>query len=224
MDTPTRIGLFIAVLAFAVSLFFGFAPYEWRDLPRIIRRAGLLASAVLAVGAFVLLFFAPGVEYPEVTLSFVGPKDPDIQIHNPSNVVAENIKWALAVWDVDNPSRHDPLPFPADTFDFLTPKGSSLPIALFSRPQIAPLVKSGDVIFGSATVSCPHCLRGRTFWIYIKLGSEGWYSEVKSVTNGGFVDLSPTPYLEDSVREFIKTIPDHDRNPIQEVKRERLTN
>ena len=224
MDTPTRIGLFIAVLALAVSLFFGFAPYEWRDLPRIIRRAGLVKSAVLAIGALVLLFFAPGIEYPEVTLSFVWPNEPDIQLQNTSNVVAENIKWSLAIWDVDTPNRHDPLPIPAATFDFLAPKGSSLPIALFSRPQIAPLVKSGDVIFGSASVSCPHCSRGRTFLVYIKLGSEGWYSEVKSVTSGDLVHLSPTPYLVNSVRDFTKTVPDQDRIPIQEVKKERLPN
>ena len=193
-------------------------------MPRIATRGGLIVSGILAIVAFVVLFFAPGVEYPEVTLSFVESREPCIQLHNMSSVVAENIKWALVIFDVDTPGRHDPLPIPASGLEFLAAKSSSMPIALFSRPQITPLIKPGDVIFGSASVNCPRCSRGSTFWVYIKIGSGGWYSEVKSVTNGNTVSLSPTPYLAESVQDLINTIPESGRNPIQDIKQERLSN
>ena len=224
MDAPTKIGLFLAIFGLAASLFFGFAPYEWRGMPRMATRSGLVVSGILAIVAFAVLFFAPGVEYPDVTLSFVESKEPDIQLHNLSNVVAENIKWSLIIFDLDTTSRHDPLPIPASIIDFLAAKTSSLPIALFSRPQITPLVKPGDVIFGSASVNCPRCSRGRTFWVYIKIGSGGWYSEVKSVTKGNLVSVSPTPYVAELVQDFVKTIPESGKIPIQDIKQERLSN
>ena len=82
MDAPTRFSLFLAILAMAVSLFFGFAPYGWRDMPRRARHVGLCVSGVFGIAAFAFFFLAPGVEYPDITLRFVGPKELDIQIQN----------------------------------------------------------------------------------------------------------------------------------------------
>jgi hypothetical protein len=41
MDLATKSGIVIGFLGIGIAIFALFAPYEWRDLPRWLRRSGL---------------------------------------------------------------------------------------------------------------------------------------------------------------------------------------
>jgi len=46
------------------------------------------------------------------------------------------------------------------------------------------LLKPGDRLFGSASVNCAACLRGRTYIVYIVWDQGGWFSEIKNEKSG----------------------------------------
>jgi hypothetical protein len=195
MDFPTKIGLVLALLALGVTITALFAPYEWRNMPRWVRRAGLGAGLILIPASIVCLFVLPDEKKPEVSLRFVKVQYAYIQLVNTSEVVATNVKWMIVAFNLNH--LPDRLPIPASTFDVLTPNNASLPINVFQTPAVSPSVNPGDRIFGSASVICPTCSRGRTYWFYIVNGQGGWYVENRDVTNGNVVVPS-----RDQIAEF----------------------
>lgn len=121
---------------------------------------------------------------PEVSLRFVYPIKPALVIVNSSDSVAKDIKWTVALWNLDLPDRSDPLPIPVSTFDWIRPHEEGGPQDLFSGPLVAPLLKPGDRLAGSASVICPECVRGRSYLISITWGRGGWYSEIEGQKDG----------------------------------------
>src|SRR5437867_4452348 len=81
-------------------------------------------------------------------------------IVNSSGSLARDIKWIVVLWNMDLPDRDDPLPIPVSTFDWIKPHQEGGPQNLFSGANVAPLLKPGDRLFGSASVNCPNCVRG----------------------------------------------------------------
>ena len=152
------------------------------------RQSGLLGN--LAHGPIIPI----PPELPDVTLRFVNAKAPALLLINKSGKLAKQIKWTVKVWDLDDPTTyfntapapdaHDPLPIKVDTFNFLSPHSTSGPQNLFGSDLVAPFVKPGHQLFGSASVVCPDCARGHTFFVYIEWGKDGWYYEVASETSG----------------------------------------
>jgi hypothetical protein len=122
----------------------------------------------------------------------------------------------FAIWNMDLPDRNDPLPIPIGNFDWLRPHTESGPLNLFGGPLVSPLLKSGDHLFGSASIICPKCFRGRTYIVYIVYGKSGWYSEIEKVTSGGTIIpknfLRPT--REVYFRELEAQVPQKNRIPI----------
>jgi hypothetical protein len=141
---------------------------------------------------------------PEVTLGFVYPKDPCLVIRNPSDSIARDIKWMVALWNMDLPERNDPLPIPAQIFDWLRPHSEGGPQILFDTPLVTPLLKAGNRLFGSASVLCPGCKRGRTFVVYIVWGEGGWFSEVEAQKSGN--PLIPTNFLRDTREAYFRQL------------------
>jgi hypothetical protein len=122
---------------------------------------------------------------PTLVLQFVHPKAPALIIVNTSSIVAREIKWQIALWNNSNPEQDTPLHIPAaSAFDWIAAHGKGGPISLFGDIQDSGDLKQGDEIYGSLSVSCPDCARGRTYLIDIKWGEGGWYSEVKKLTTG----------------------------------------
>lgn len=123
---------------------------------------------------------------PQVGLRFVYPKAPGpaLVIVNQSAVVARDIKWTVALWNMDLPDRDDPLPIPVTSFDWIKGNDEGGPNDLFSSPQVATLLKPGNRLFGSASVSCSTCVRGRTYIIYIVWGEGGWVAELENEKSG----------------------------------------
>jgi hypothetical protein len=116
---------------------------------------------------------------PNVSLRFVSPTSPVLVFENPSDAVAHDVKWAVALWNIDLPDRNDPLPIPSNTVDWIKAHDEVGPAGLFGLSTVAPLLKPGNRLFGSAMVDCPACSRGRTYILYIVCGESGWYSEIK---------------------------------------------
>ena len=154
----------------------------------------------------------------DVKLRFVYPKEPALVITNPCGAAAKNIKWTVALWNMDLPDRNDPLPIPVSIFDWIKPHEEGGPQNLFSSPLVAPLLKPGNRLFGSASVDCPECVRGRTYVVYIVLGSGGWFSEMETEKSGDI--LIPKNFLKESREEYFKSleaaVPVASRLPIAE--------
>ena len=55
---------------------------------------------------------------------------------------------------------------------------------IFNDPRVAPYIKKGNRLFGSAIVTCPTCERGHTVVVYIELGKRGWYHEMADNRDG----------------------------------------
>jgi hypothetical protein len=153
---------------------------------------------------------------PDVALRFVYPKNPALQLVNISDKTARDIKFTVAVWNIDLPDRRDPLPIPVATFDFLRAGQVSGPEGVFTSPLVAPLVKTGDRLFGSAAVTCPECSRGRTFAVSIVWGEGGWFAEIPNEKSGGII--VPRHFTQEELAvyfdQYPKTIPNESRVPI----------
>jgi len=121
---------------------------------------------------------------PDITLRFVNPKYPSLQIINQSDAVARDIKYEVVLFDLDHLSadQNQPLPIPTQTFDFVRPHAASGYMNLFYELPVQPL--PNDRLFGSASVVCPDCVRGRTFFVYIERGKGGWFAETTSFFDG----------------------------------------
>lgn len=155
---------------------------------------------------------------PVMALRFVCPKSPALLLINESEAIARDIKWEVAVWNMDLPDRNDPLPIPATLFDWLRPHDEGGPQNLFDGPLVAPLLKPGDRLFGSASVVCPTCARGRTYIVYIVWGENGWFSEVKNEQSGHLI--IPRNFMKASREEYFKlleaAVSPQSRTPIAE--------
>ncbi len=141
---------------------------------------------------------------PDLALRFVYPKCSALVLINQSSVVAKDIKWTVAIWNMDLPDRNDPLPIPVSTFDWIRPHNRSGPQDLFNSPHIIPLLKSGDRLFGSASVCSPSCIRGRTYIIYIVWGKDGWFAEVEEEESGNI--LIPPNFLKNTRDQYFKAL------------------
>jgi len=156
---------------------------------------------------------------PDVALRFVYPKSPALIFVNQSSVIAREIKWTVVLWNMDLPDRNDPLPIPIGTFDWIKPHDEGGPQNLFGGPLVAPLLKPGNRLFGSASVTCPECSGGRTYIVYIVWDEGGWVSEVERNEQSGKVLLPPNA-LKPGRIEYFKALeamaPAESRTPIAE--------
>lgn len=155
---------------------------------------------------------------PIVALRFVYPKNPALMIVNTSDWMARDIKWVVALWNMDLPERNDPLPIPVSTFDWIKPRDEGGPQNLFGSPLVSPLLKPGNRLIGSATVDCPECVNGKTYFVYIVWGSGGWYSEIEDEKSGKLI--IPINFLKETREQYFKEIealvPEKSRIPIGE--------
>lgn len=154
----------------------------------------------------------------DVALRFIYSKSPALVIINQSDSVARDIKWTVQLWNMDLPERNDPLPIPIQIFDWIKAHDQGGPQNLFGSPSVTQLLTPGNRLFGSASVNCPTCARGRTYIIYIVWGQGGWVYEVKEEKSGHII--TPVNFLKDAREEYFKyleaKIPENLRLPIGE--------
>jgi len=140
---------------------------------------------------------------PDVNLRFVSPQFPKLVLANPSEHTASNIKWASALWNLDLKGRVAPLPIPIDTFDWIKPHKTSGPLNVCDRPAITRLLKHGDRVFGSVSVDCPQCARGKTYIVDIIWGEGGWFTEIQHEESGNL--FIPAHVSSEGLANFVET-------------------
>jgi hypothetical protein len=169
-----------------------------------------------------------GAEQPEVTLRFVHPASPMLALDNKSGAIARDVKWAVALWNIDDlrtyvrgSSGNDPLPIPIQTYDVLRPHTSGGFQGIFLDSLNADYIKPGNRLAGSVSVVCPTCSRGHTYVVYITWGKGGWYAEApqtQKLTEGEL--LVPKPITKENLEAYFKLIeqiPASQRHPIEVV-------
>lgn len=178
MDFPTKLGLALAVASFGLSLIGFFAPYEWKAIPGWLRRGGLAIGALVAVASTAVLLLIPPAGVPDVRMAFVGKKEPTVELLNPSDAVARDIKYSVELWNLSKRNEKSPLPIPTLPFDFIRPHESGGPENIFSFPHVSSSLKEGDELFGYSSVGCPTCSRWHFYWVYIEWHKEGYFCEL----------------------------------------------
>jgi hypothetical protein len=157
-----------------------------------------------------------GTEPPDVTLRLVYPKHPALELQNMSNRIAREIKYSVGLWNIDKPTDKNPLPIPTSVFDFLRPHSVGGPQAIFQH--VGSKLQSGTRLFGSISVVCSECVRGRTYLVYITWGQGGWFYEVPGLTAGNL--MWPVNFESRNIDaiavEAMAAIPEDRRIPIAE--------
>ncbi len=208
MDFWSKLGFALAIGGIGLSIAVFFATYMWHEMRPWLARLGFGFGLLLCAGAVACFVWISEPEEPDVILSFVGEKDPMLQIHNTSGVVASGIKWVIAGFDVRSFSQARKfLQIPATTFDFLPAHSSSLPTDIFRQPLVAPFVKEGDKIVGSVSIHCPSCKRGHTYVFSIIFGTSGWYGEDLSIKNGNILTPNDLDDVEKGAAGLEERIP-----------------
>ena len=113
-------------------------PYQRKFMGPLV--LGFIGLAFL-VGAGVWYYTKSGriAPYPVVAGRFVYPTHPALLLVNQSDVVARDIKYAPALWNLDTlPTSHSGLPIPAGTFDWIPARKAGGPMNLFETPNVAP--------------------------------------------------------------------------------------
>jgi hypothetical protein len=113
-------------------------PYEAPKHP-VLGVATCATIVATMVALPIWLYFHEPIP-PEVTLQFVYPQSPALQLINISNKVARDIKYMVTMWNLDLPERVEPLLIPVSTFDWIRPHEASGPQSLFFAPQVASLL------------------------------------------------------------------------------------
>jgi hypothetical protein len=141
---------------------------------------------------------------PEVALRFVYPTSPALMIINQSDVLARDINYVVALWNVDSPDRTDALPIPSNTANWLKEHSEAGPEDLFHSPSVSPLLKPGNRLIGTASVNCATCARGRTYIVSIVWGEGGWVSEFESEKSGKL--LTPSRYTKEGLSQYFASL------------------
>ena len=211
------IALFVAILLVAIWAYLEAANWllrKFQTAPVITTIiVGIVGGALIAL---IFLFVAQNASFPhskvadhsanlpDVRLRFVYPKSPALMLINSSDALARDVKWTVVLWNLDLPERDEPLPIPVATFDWLKPGQQGGPQNLFGSNTVAPLIKQGDHLFGSASVNCPTCSRGRSYIVSIVYGEGGWVAEVEREKSG---NLFIPPNLRKETRDtYFKTL------------------
>lgn len=140
----------------------------------------------------------------DIAIKFVYPRSLALVLVNQSDVIAKNIKYHVALWNMDLPDRNDPLPIPVSTFDWIKPNSESGPQNILWYPQTQACFKSGDRLFGTASVIAPESIRGRTYVVYFKVGDNAWYSEIEDDKSGNL--YIPVNFSRPSREEYFRTL------------------
>jgi hypothetical protein len=119
------------------------------------------------------------MELPDVELVLVDPVSVNIMIENPTDKVANQPKYFIALWNLEHPERKSPLPIPSAKNDYLLAHRIWGPNQMMGISQVIPLVKAGDHLFGYAQVLCLDCKREHWYWVYVDHGKEGWFCEMQ---------------------------------------------
>jgi hypothetical protein len=149
---------------------------------------------------------------PDIALRLIYPTGLAVVMVNESDVVLREPKYVPAMWNLDGEKWHQPLPIPVASGDWIRPREAMGPKSFITQASILPLVKQGDRLFGVISVTCPDCIRSKAYWVYVKHGVAGWFSEIPE---DHLVDLNALskaiPEIRKDADRFFSSIPEEKR-------------
>jgi len=160
--------------------------------------------------------FTPKKLKPDVSLILVHPQKFDVIIANNSDVLISQAKYWFGIWDLDrlgpegNPQT---LQIPVALTDWIRPRKSAGPEAIISDNRIQPPAKDGDRLVGFMGVSCPACVKTKTYFVCAVVGQGGWYKEVPGIRLDSFAAAIPKIKLDPE--RFFADIPQGSRTQIK---------
>jgi hypothetical protein len=164
----------------------------------------------------------PNTPPPDVKLLFIYPNEPALILSNNTDTPAKEVLYSFGLWNLDSPPDQlmNPLPVPTGKVDYIRRHESAGPQNIFdSFPGIKPRLKPEDRIFGFVSVTCPDCKTRRSYWLNIKWGSGGWFSEIEEGKNVDIFALSKEIRdLPNTLDSFVSVIPASARKPILTIE------
>lgn len=116
------------------------------------------------------------LERPDARLLVLYPQALSVVVTNASSIkAARDVLHEARFFNLSQPSGERLTYFGSRVkkTEYVRPKGAMGPFPL----EFRPVPKEGDQVFGFITVQCPDCVQLRRYWIYLVVGSEGWYAE-----------------------------------------------
>jgi hypothetical protein len=199
------------IILFAVLLYpcFHLSDSIFKGFNTIVYPILMAALFCLAVG-FVI--------WPNrLEMYFVHPKNVEWRLSNHSISSAHDVSYWFALINIDRPDSlqgtfpYQALQIPVRKVDFINAGDTAGAIILDSA--VADRVRPGDRLFGTATFDCPGC-KERSYWLYIKRGEGGWFSEIRDQSVRG-LHLPIGKIIANADEELERLVPSSSRKSIQ---------
>ena len=160
----------------------------------------------------------------DVSLCFVQKKHPILWVLNRSNVPVEHAVFMPVMFDLDALAPDEPLQMISRTFELVSPRARSGGYDVFAELNASPALKYGDRVVGSVGITCPHCVTGRTYYVSIIWGHDGWFSQVAGESSGNALVMMDTsdedhPHTSSAATwEVIRRVPEQERISMRTLK------
>lgn len=188
--------LCLLAIVVALSLPVWVCAWNLRKMKPAFLFTGLLTAGMVGLDQVTL-----SVSKPEIGIRLVNPDRPAVLLVNNSPVNAKDIKWGIILW---NHRTEDPTPLqiPIQTFDWIKAGMNGGPQDIFQR--VESQVQQGDILYGSAFVDCPDCMKGKTYLVFITYGVGGWFTELHDPKAGS--PAEPLTYTPEGREMYFKAI------------------
>jgi hypothetical protein len=152
---------------------------------------------------------------PDIAIVLSNPKSFIIEFVNKSKVLIPSGKWWLGFIDLDRsePTRAYTLPISGSPLDFIRPGEPIGDSAIFLDSRILPPLRDGERLVGFIGVSCPTCIKTRTYFVYSVYGSGGWYAELPMSQIDAIMKQPFANIIADPDAAFV-AIPEASRIPV----------
>ena len=142
----------------------------------------LLTVPVVVIGGYLaFLELRDSLLDPDVSLALGRPAAPVFWVINSSPKLVREPKYQFLVYDLGHKGDPDQfllLEIPVKILDFIRPGRASGPYSLKSVASNGSQIQDGHHLFGYVEVQCPECVRVRYYWLFVKVGTDGWFAEI----------------------------------------------
>lgn len=141
----------------------------------------LLAPAILIGGYVAFVQITDHLDAPDVVLVFASPEGPRFWVQNPSLKLAREANYQLLLFNLSLAGDHGwyrNLEVPTKSVGYVRAGRARGPWAIRSVAREGVGIENGHHLFGYGQVSCPNCQTVRYYWIYVHVGTTGWYAEI----------------------------------------------
>ena len=141
----------------------------------------LLAPAILIGGYVAFVQIEDHLKAPDVVFVFGNPEGPRFWIHNPSSKLAREASYQFLLFNLSVAGEHGwylNLEIPSSSVGYIRPGRTRGPWAIRSVARKGASIENGHHLFGYVHVKCPKCKTVRYYWLYVHVGTIGWYAEI----------------------------------------------